>query len=143
MSIQVGMSMLLWGPRVTEAHAPVLEELAALGYDGVEVPVTGVPLDELEALESRVLPQLQDEIEHIRQEIAAKDGEGLMDEVQQWIHELNDHLEHLEARWGSRTQHGEEVVLTPNEGPRTTSRAREESRGSQPGWLKRFFGGGR
>lgn len=54
MSIQVGMSMLLWGPRVTEAHAPVLEELAALGYDGVEVPVTGVPLDELEALGQRL-----------------------------------------------------------------------------------------
>lgn len=100
-------------------------------------------LDKLEALESRVLPALRDEIEHIRHEIAAKDGEGLMDEVQQWIHELNDHLEHLEARWGSRTQQGEEAVSTSNKGPRTTSRTREESRGSQPGWFNRFFGRGR
>lgn len=54
MGVRIGMSMLLWGPRVTEQHLPVLEQLAAAGYDGVEVPITGVPGSELEALGRRL-----------------------------------------------------------------------------------------
>ena len=34
------MSMLLWTPRVTAEHLLILEQLADLGFDGVEVPIT-------------------------------------------------------------------------------------------------------
>jgi D-psicose/D-tagatose/L-ribulose 3-epimerase len=54
MGVRIGMSMLLWGPRVSEQHHSVLEELAAAGYDGVEVPITGVSGAELEALGARL-----------------------------------------------------------------------------------------
>jgi D-psicose/D-tagatose/L-ribulose 3-epimerase len=34
-----GISLLLWTPFVEARHLPILAELAAMGYDGVEVPV--------------------------------------------------------------------------------------------------------
>lgn len=34
-----GISLLLWTPFVEERHLPILAELKAMGYDGVEVPV--------------------------------------------------------------------------------------------------------
>ncbi|MBI2623657.1 MAG: hypothetical protein HYW65_03760 [Candidatus Liptonbacteria bacterium] len=34
------MNMLLWGTHTTkEQHAPIIEELKKLGFDGVEIPV--------------------------------------------------------------------------------------------------------
>ena len=35
------MNMLLWGTEITPAHIPVFRELAAAGFDGVEIPMTG------------------------------------------------------------------------------------------------------
>ena len=34
-----GISLLLWTPFVEPRHLPILAELKAMGYDGVEVPV--------------------------------------------------------------------------------------------------------
>lgn len=37
--MKYGMNMLLWTSDVTEEHFPILEDLKAWGYDGVELPV--------------------------------------------------------------------------------------------------------
>lgn len=37
--MKVGFNMLLWTTVVTEGHAPILEQLKAAGYDGVEIPI--------------------------------------------------------------------------------------------------------
>lgn len=37
--MKIGMNLLLWTGSVTDEHVPVLEEIAQLGYDGVEFPV--------------------------------------------------------------------------------------------------------
>src|SRR5687768_12372171 len=37
--MRIGMNLLLWSSHITPAHFPVLEKLAAAGFDGVEVPV--------------------------------------------------------------------------------------------------------
>jgi D-psicose/D-tagatose/L-ribulose 3-epimerase len=37
--VKKGISLLLWTPFVEPRHLPILAELAAMGYDGVEVPV--------------------------------------------------------------------------------------------------------
>jgi D-psicose/D-tagatose/L-ribulose 3-epimerase len=37
--VKKGISLLLWTPFVESRHLPILAELAAMGYDGVEVPV--------------------------------------------------------------------------------------------------------
>jgi D-psicose/D-tagatose/L-ribulose 3-epimerase len=42
----VGFSMLLWTTHVGAAHAPILRALKGAGYDGAEVPVTGLTLAE-------------------------------------------------------------------------------------------------
>lgn len=42
--------MLLWGGTITAAHTPIIDELAAIGFDGVEVPVGGQSRDDLNAL---------------------------------------------------------------------------------------------
>lgn len=39
MDVKIGMNMLLWGTQITEQHIPVFEDLAAAGFDGVEIPV--------------------------------------------------------------------------------------------------------
>lgn len=41
MNVKIGMNMLLWGIEITPEHIPVFERLAAVGYDGVEIPVVG------------------------------------------------------------------------------------------------------
>ncbi len=38
----VGFSMLLWTTHVDAGHAPILQALKSMGYDGAEVPVTGL-----------------------------------------------------------------------------------------------------
>ena len=44
--MKIGFCMLLWTTAVGEEHRPILEELKATGYDGVEVPVfDGTPDD--------------------------------------------------------------------------------------------------
>jgi D-psicose/D-tagatose/L-ribulose 3-epimerase len=42
----IGFSMLLWTTHVGAAEAPILRALKAAGYDGAEVPVTGLTLAE-------------------------------------------------------------------------------------------------
>ena len=37
--MKVGMCMLLWTTHVTEAHEPILRDIRATGFDGVEIPV--------------------------------------------------------------------------------------------------------
>ena len=40
--MKIGMNLLLWTGHVAEGHAPVLRDLKATGFDGVEVPVFDV-----------------------------------------------------------------------------------------------------
>lgn len=54
-------------------------------------------LDRIEQLERHVLPNLKSEIESIRLALRRKDAEGLMDELQQWIEELQGYLRGLEG----------------------------------------------
>jgi len=37
--MKIGMCLFLWTTHVTEAHEPLLRDLKATGYDGVEVPI--------------------------------------------------------------------------------------------------------
>ena len=37
--MKIGFCMLLWTTHVGEEHRPLLQDLKATGYDGVEVPV--------------------------------------------------------------------------------------------------------
>ncbi|HOL96577.1 MAG TPA: sugar phosphate isomerase/epimerase family protein, partial [bacterium] len=37
--MKIGMNLLLWEGSITEKHVGVLEDLAAMGYDGVEFPL--------------------------------------------------------------------------------------------------------
>ncbi|MEZ5573188.1 MAG: sugar phosphate isomerase/epimerase family protein [Halioglobus sp.] len=41
MQVKIGMNMLLWGVEITPQHIPVFADLAAVGYDGVEIPLVG------------------------------------------------------------------------------------------------------
>jgi len=44
--MKIGFCMLLWTTSVTEEHYPLIEDLKATGYDGIEVPVfDGTPDD--------------------------------------------------------------------------------------------------
>ncbi|MGB1086871.1 MAG: sugar phosphate isomerase/epimerase family protein [Alphaproteobacteria bacterium] len=43
------MNLLLWGGEIDAAHLPVIEALAAAGFDGVEIPVTGQSIETLKA----------------------------------------------------------------------------------------------
>ena len=52
--MRCGMNLLLWSPVVDERHAPVLEALARLGYDGVEVPLIDTDARTCEALGRRL-----------------------------------------------------------------------------------------
>ncbi len=46
--MKIGMCMFLWTTHVTEAHEPLLRDIRATGFDGVEIPVfEGVPDDYL------------------------------------------------------------------------------------------------
>lgn len=37
--MKLGFNLLLWATHVTDAHLPIIEDLKATGYDGVEVPM--------------------------------------------------------------------------------------------------------
>ena len=37
--MKIGMCMLLWTTHVTEDFAPLLRDIKATGFDGVEVPI--------------------------------------------------------------------------------------------------------
>jgi D-psicose/D-tagatose/L-ribulose 3-epimerase len=39
MNNKIGMNLLLWGTEINESLFPVLEEIAAIGFTGVEVPI--------------------------------------------------------------------------------------------------------
>jgi D-psicose/D-tagatose/L-ribulose 3-epimerase len=48
--VKIGFCMLLWATHLTEEHRPLLEDLKATGYDGVEVPVFGGEPEEFSAI---------------------------------------------------------------------------------------------
>ena len=50
MNVKIGMNMLLWGIEITPQHIPVFEALAAVGYDGIEIPVVGQSTAELKTM---------------------------------------------------------------------------------------------
>jgi len=50
MQVKIGMNMLLWGIDITPRHIPVFADLAAAGYDGVEIPVVGQSRSDLKAM---------------------------------------------------------------------------------------------
>ena len=50
MDVKIGMNMLLWGIQITPKHIPIFERLAAVGFDGVEVPVVGQSAAEIKAM---------------------------------------------------------------------------------------------
>ncbi len=37
--MKLGFNMLLWATHVTDAHLPIIEDIKATGYDGVEIPM--------------------------------------------------------------------------------------------------------
>jgi D-psicose/D-tagatose/L-ribulose 3-epimerase len=37
--MKIGMNLLLWADQVSEAHDPILEQIKAIGFDAVEVPI--------------------------------------------------------------------------------------------------------
>ncbi len=48
--MKAGFSLLLWTTEVTQAHHGILRDLARVGYDGAEIPITGSSLAECAAL---------------------------------------------------------------------------------------------
>jgi D-psicose/D-tagatose/L-ribulose 3-epimerase len=52
--MKAGFNLLLWNTQVTEADLPLLAELKAAGYDGVEVPVFGETPDYWRAMGRRI-----------------------------------------------------------------------------------------
>jgi len=48
--MKFGMNMLLWTSDVTEEHFPLLDNLKAWGFDGVELPVFDMQLDKFQKL---------------------------------------------------------------------------------------------
>lgn len=50
MNVKIGMNMLLWGIEISPRHIPVFEELAAAGFDGVEIPVVGQSISDLKTM---------------------------------------------------------------------------------------------
>jgi len=42
--------MLLWGGDIRAGHAPIIDALATMGFDGVEIPVAGQPREDLNIL---------------------------------------------------------------------------------------------
>ncbi len=38
-AVKLGFNLLLWTTHVTDAHLPILQQLKATGYDGVEIPL--------------------------------------------------------------------------------------------------------
>lgn len=54
MDVRIGMDMRLWGDRIGLAHAPQFEWLAAQGYQGVALPLSGQAPAELLGLRQRL-----------------------------------------------------------------------------------------
>ncbi len=52
--MKFGLNLLLWTDRVTEEHLPVLEKLKAMGYDGVELPMFELDVDDFAAWGKRL-----------------------------------------------------------------------------------------
>lgn len=50
LDVKIGMNMLLWGTAINCEHIPVFADLAAAGYDGVEIPVGGQSPQELQQM---------------------------------------------------------------------------------------------
>ncbi len=48
--MKIGMNLLLWTAGVTESHFPLLAELKAIGFDGVELPLFDADPDGLRAV---------------------------------------------------------------------------------------------
>jgi len=48
--MKIGFCMLLWTAVVDDTHRPILEDLKATGYDGVEIPVMGGTPEDFTAL---------------------------------------------------------------------------------------------
>ncbi|VAW17552.1 D-Tagatose 3-epimerase [hydrothermal vent metagenome] len=48
--MKIGFCMLLWTTAVDDSHRPILEDIKATGYDGVEIPVMDGTPDEFAAL---------------------------------------------------------------------------------------------
>ena len=53
MSPRVAFSFLFWTPELTDAHLPLVDELAEMGYDGVELPIVTTPDAVLERFAAR------------------------------------------------------------------------------------------
>src|SRR5690349_17086074 len=46
MSMKTGFCMFLWTTSVSNKHLPIMKDIKATGYDGVEIPIfTGTPDD--------------------------------------------------------------------------------------------------
>ncbi len=52
--MKFGMNMLLWTSDVTEEHFPILDDLKAWGYDGVELPVFDMQLDKFKKVGAKL-----------------------------------------------------------------------------------------
>jgi D-psicose/D-tagatose/L-ribulose 3-epimerase len=52
--VRLGFDLLLWTTHVTDAHWPIIEDLQATGYDGVEIPMFEGPVSQYEALGRRL-----------------------------------------------------------------------------------------
>ena len=94
--MKIGFCMLLWTTNVTEEHRPILEDLKATGYDGVEIPVfEGTPdhyaklgrmLDEigLERTAITVIPSLDKN--PLGEDAGAAQGGGRLPEILRRLH---------------------------------------------------------
>lgn len=48
--MKTGMNLLLWTGHVTEEHYPILKDIKAVGFDGVEIPVFDTTVDHYKKL---------------------------------------------------------------------------------------------
>jgi D-psicose/D-tagatose/L-ribulose 3-epimerase len=52
--VKLGFHLLLWATHVTEEHLPIIEDLKATGYDGVEIPMFEGTPDHYAALGNKI-----------------------------------------------------------------------------------------
>lgn len=57
MPVKIGFCMLLWTTSVTVEHRPIIEDIKATGYDGVEIPMFGGTPDDYAAI-GRMLDEI-------------------------------------------------------------------------------------
>ena len=94
--------MLLWGVDIGVRHIPVFERLAAAGFDGVEIPVTGQ--------EPAVLRQMAAACDGLVGEVVnvARGSEASLRSIAQLLSSLTGKradVEYTEARPGDVTRH--------------------------------------